>query len=342
MRVGVYYSNNDVRVEEVEKPKIGPGELLVKVMASGICGTDVLEWYRLKNAPRVLGHEISGEVVEVGLGSNEFKEGDRVFASHHVPCNSCRYCLSGHHTACDTLHKTNFYPGGFSEYIRVPEINTKLGVLPLRNSVSFKEATFIEPLGCIIRGQKLSNVTKDSTLLILGSGISGLLHIKLAKEKGVERIIATDISENRLRKAVDVGADIAINPIKDNVKEKLLQFNDNHLADRVILCTGSEAAVEQAFQCVERGGNILFFAVPDPQIKTEVPITEFWRNEITITTSYGASPDDLREALSILEKKEIQVNDLITHILPLDEIQTGFNLVAEAKDSLKVIIEPFL
>ena len=342
MRVGVYYSNNDVRVEEVEKPKIGPGELLVKVMASGICGTDVLEWYRLKNAPRVLGHEISGEVVEVGLGSNEFKEGDRVFASHHVPCNSCRYCLSGHHTACDTLHKTNFYPGGFSEYIRVPEINTKLGVLPLRNSVSFKEATFIEPLGCIIRGQKLSNITKDSTLLILGSGISGLLHIKLAKEKGVERIIATDISENRLRKAVDVGADIAINPIKDNVKEKLLQFNDNHLADRVILCTGSEAAVEQAFQCVERGGNILFFAVPDPQIKTEVPITEFWQNEITITTSYGASPDDLREALSILEKKEIQVNDLITHILPLDEIQTGFNLVAEAKDSLKVIIEPFL
>ena len=128
MRVAMYYNNNDVRLEEMPKPKIGPGELLIKAIACGICGSDVMEWYRVKKTPRVLGHEMTGEIVEVGEGVNQYKVGDRVFVSHHVPCNTCRYCLSGHHTACETLHTTNFDPGGFAEYIRVPRINVDRGV----------------------------------------------------------------------------------------------------------------------------------------------------------------------------------------------------------------------
>src|SRR4030043_2488235 len=158
MKVAMYYNNSDVRVEERPKPKIGPDELLVKVMASGICGSDVMEWYRVKKAPLVLGHEIRGEVVKVGEGVERYKVGDRVFVSHHIPCNTCRYCLNGHHTVCETLHTTNYDPGGFAEYIRVPRLNVDRGVFILPEEVSFEEGTFVEPLGCVIRGQRMAGL----------------------------------------------------------------------------------------------------------------------------------------------------------------------------------------
>ena len=143
MRVAMYYSNRDVRLEEMPIPTIGPGELMVKVLASGICGSDVMEWYRVKKAPRVLGHEIAGEIVEVGEGVDQYRIGDRVYVSHHVPCNTCHYCLNGYHTVCDTLRTTNFDPGGFAEYIRVPTINVDRGTLILPKESSFEEGGFI-------------------------------------------------------------------------------------------------------------------------------------------------------------------------------------------------------
>jgi len=329
MRVAVYYNNNDVRVEEVPKPKIGKGEFLLKAMASGICGSDVMEWYRIKTAPRVLGHEVTGEIVETGEGV-PYKVGQRVFVSHHVPCNECNYCKEGHHTACETLHRTNFYPGGFSEFIRVPEINVRNGVYPLPDNVSYEDGTFIEPLACIFRGQRLAGIRKGQTVLVLGCGISGLLHIQLAKSKGVGRILATDINEFRLRMAEKFGADEVINA-GEEVSVK---------ADIVIVCTGAEAAAKQALNSVDRGGTIMFFAVPEPGFNLLVPINEFWRNEITIKTSYGAAPDDLKTALNLIKDNKINVKDMITHRLPLSETGKGFRLVAEAKESLKVIVEP--
>ncbi|UCG81599.1 MAG: alcohol dehydrogenase catalytic domain-containing protein, partial [Desulfobacterales bacterium] len=155
MRVAMYYNNKDIRIEEMSVPSIGPGEVLVRIEASGICGSDVMEWYRIKRAPLVLGHEIAGEVVEVGEGVDRYKKGDRVVASHHVPCNTCRYCLSGHHTVCDTLRGTSFDPGGFAEYVRLPAINVDRGVYHVPNEVSFEEATFTEPLACVLRGQRI-------------------------------------------------------------------------------------------------------------------------------------------------------------------------------------------
>jgi L-iditol 2-dehydrogenase len=145
----MYYANNDVRLEEMEKPSAGKGEMVVRVMASGICGSDVMEWYRLHKVPLVLGHEIAGEVVEVGEGV-QYKVGRRVSASHHVPCNTCHYCLRGHDTVCDTLRTTNFHPGGFAEYVLLPEINVDRGVYVLPEEVSYDEGTFIEPLACVL------------------------------------------------------------------------------------------------------------------------------------------------------------------------------------------------
>ncbi len=339
MRVAMYYNNRDVRVEEMPVPKIGTGEFLMKVMASGICGTDVLEWYRIKKAPRVLGHEATGEIDEVGQGVKGYKVGDRVFVSHHVPCGTCRYCRIGHETACETLHSTNYDPGGFAEYIRVPKINVKLGVYTLPKELSFEDGTFIEPLACVVRGQRLLDVKADDTVIVLGSGLSGLLHMQLASIKGVERILATDVNEYRLNAAKKFGAYGAINAEED-LPKKLLELNDGRLADKVIVCTGAPSASRQALQCVDRGGKILFFAVPEPGVDIPLPLVDFWRNEIAVMTSYGAAPRDLEESLRLLTKQMINVRDMITHRLDLAQVRLGFKLVAEAKDSLKVIIEP--
>jgi L-iditol 2-dehydrogenase len=339
MRVAMYYNNRDVRIEEIPTPKIGPGEILVKVMASGICGSDVMEWYRIKKAPLVLGHEITGEIVEVGSGVNEYKTGDRVFVSHHVPCNTCHYCLNGHHTACETLHRTNYDPGGFAEYIRVPEINVERGVYLLPDEISYEDGTFIEPLACVVRGQRLAGLRPGQSILIMGSGISGLLHLKLARALGAGRIITTDINDHRLRVAEDYGADAVINA-GDDVRERLLQYNDNRLADIVIVCAGALSAAVSALECVDRGGTVLFFAVPEPDVKVPVPMNALWRNEITMITSYGASPLDILVAIRLMQSRRLSLTEMITHRLSLDQAGLGFQLVANAEESIKVIIEP--
>ena len=339
MRVAMYYNNNNVRIEERLIPKINDDEILVKVIASGICGTDVMEWYRIKKAPLVLGHEISGVIEKTGKNVNNFKIGDRVFVSHHVPCMKCHCCLNGHHTACETLHKTNFDPGGFSEFIRIPKINVEFGTFLLSDNVSFDEGTFVEPLGTIIRAQRLVNLKKNQTLLVIGSGISGLIHIKLAKARNIKKIIAVDINEYRLNAAKRFGADYLINA-NENLNEKIRKINENRLADIVIVCTGALSAAKQALQCVDKGGTILFFAVPRPDERLEIPINDFWKNEVKIMTSYAAAPEDLKESLALIQSKKIDFNDMITHKLKFNEIQKGFQLVAEAKDSVKVIIEP--
>jgi L-iditol 2-dehydrogenase len=335
----VYYNNHDVRIQETPIPQIGDDEALLKVMASGICGSDVMEWYRVPKAPKVLGHEATGVIDKVGSKVKSLKVDDRVFVSHHVPCNQCRYCQRGYHTACHTLQTTNYYPGGFSQYIRVPKINVDFGVYKLPDDLSFEEGTFIEPLACVSRGQRLANLQKDDALLIIGSGISGILHTQLAKFRGVQNIVVVDINPYRLQLAKKFGALHAINA-KENLPQNLKEVNDGRLANQVIVCTGATSAALSALNCVENGGTILFFAVPDPSVKLPVPINQFWRNEITMRTSYGAAPNDLEDSMLVLATKQVNVRDMITHRLSLSEAQEGFRLMAEAGQSLKVILEP--
>jgi L-iditol 2-dehydrogenase len=339
MLIAVYHSNKDIRIEEVPKPEIGPDEFLLKVMASGICGTDVVEWYRLPKAPRVLGHEATGIIEETGENVTKYKTGDRVFVSHHVPCNQCCYCNKDSHTACETLHTTNYYPGGFSQYILVPKINIDTGVYKLPASMSYEEGTFIEPLACVVRGQRLAEINKCNTILIIGSGMAGILHIQLAKMKEVKKIFAADINPDRLELAKKFGSDHVIDA-NDDLLLQLKELNDGKGVDKVVVCTGAEKAALTALECVDRGGTILFFAVPDPTVKIPIPITQFWRNETTIRTSYGAAPKDLKVALQILTQKRINVTDIITHRLDIREAAEGFKLVVEAGKSLKVILEP--
>ena len=335
----MYYNNNDIRLEEMPRPEIDPSELLVKVIASGICGSDVMEWYRKKKAPLVLGHEIAGDVVEVGGDVQGFREGDRVFVSHHVPCMSCGYCMAGHHTVCDTLRSTNYDPGGFAEYIRVPEINVDRGVFLLPDNMTYDGGVFIEPLGCVARGQNLAGAEPGQTVLVIGSGITGLLHIKLAKASKAERIIATDMVDYRLEAARRFGA-TAVIKATDDVPARVAELNDGKKADIVIICTGAPKAIDQGLNSVDRGGTILLFAPTDPGRAIPIPFNELWREEVTMVGSYGASPEDLETAIDLISSGMVSVRDMITHRLGLADTGLGFRLVAEAKESIKVIIEP--
>ncbi|MFC1874111.1 zinc-dependent dehydrogenase [Chloroflexota bacterium] len=338
MRVAMWYSNRDVRVEEVPVPTIWPGELLVRIEACGICGSDVMEWYRLNRAPLVLGHEIGGQIVAVGEGVERYREGDRVSASHHVPCNTCHYCLTGHHTVCETLRQTNFDPGGLADYVRLPAINVDRGVFLLPDEVSYEEATLMEPLACVLRGQRQAHLLPGNSVLVIGSGIAGLLHVRLARAMGAGRVIATDINDYRLEAAKRFGAEITVHAEED-LPARLRQANDGRLADLVIVCTGAISALNQALNSVERGGTVLFFAPTDPGFTLPISINElFWRNDITLTTSYAGSPADCQIALELIRSGTVPVREMITHHLSLDETGLGFQMVAEGRESIKVII----
>lgn len=326
MRVAMYYSNSDVRVKEQPAPKIGEGELLVKVWASGICGSDVMEWYRAHKVPLCLGHEIAGEIVEAGAGVRKYKKGQRIACSHHVPCGDCHYCKMGHETVCETLRKTNFDPGGFAEYVRLPKINVEKGVYLLPDSVTYEEATFVEPLACVLRGQRLAGIKKGHTVLVIGCGMSGLLHIQTAKLNEASEVFAADIIDSKLKTAESFGAQKA---------------KDDCLADIVILCASAPAAIERALKSVDRGGVVLFFAAANKDTKIPLDINKiFWRNEITLTSSYAAGPAEHLEALRLISAHKVNVKDMITHRFGLTDAQKGFKLVAEGKESIKVIIEP--
>jgi L-iditol 2-dehydrogenase len=339
MRVAVYRNNDDIRIEERPVPEIGPGEILVRVVASGICGSDVMEWYRVEKAPLVLGHEIAGEVERIGDGVERFRPGDRVFVSHHVPCMSCRYCLAGQHTVCHTLHTTNFDPGGFAELLRVPQINVERGTFALPDSVSFEAGSFVEPLACVLRGQRVAGITPDKTVAVVGAGISGVLHIALLASRGVARILATDVSDYRLERARRFGAHEVIDA-REDVPARIRELNDDRGADVVIICAGALSAAEQALASVDRGGTVLFFATPAPGERLEVPVNRFWRNSVTLVPSYAGAPDDCAEAIDLLARDAVPVVEMITHRLPLARIADGFRLVAAGGRSLKVIVEP--
>jgi len=341
MRVAMYYNNRDVRLEEMEVPGIGPGELLVQIFASSICGSDIMEWYRIKRAPLVLGHEISGRVFKTGKDVTGFHVGDRVVATHHVPCFACDYCRSGHETVCETLlGGTHFDPGGFCEYVRLPAINVERGTWLLPDEVSYEAATFVEPLACVLRGQRATGIKPGASVLVLGSGIAGLLHVKLALASGAGMVVATDISRERLELAGKYGAHHVLEADSD-VPQRFRELNNGQGADVVIVCAAVETVCRQAFKAVGRGGVILLFAPAPADTEISLSINDiFWRRDVTVTTSYAASPEDCLEALEFIRSERVKVDDMITHRFGLADTGEGFRLVAEGGNSLKVIIKP--
>ena len=341
MRVLMYYSNRDVRLEEMPVPVPGSGELLVKVVASGLCGSDVMEWYRRDKVPLVLGHEVSGEVVEVGEGVDKFKPGDRVAVTHHVPCNTCHYCLNGHHTVCETLLKgTHFDPGGFAEFLRVPAINVDRGTFSIPQGVDYERASFMEPLACVLRGQEKARLRAGQSVLVMGCGIAGLLHIGLARMMGAGSVMAGDTIPFRLEMAEKMGAH-RIFEADETMQDAFRKANGGQLADRVIVCY--EGFIPLALKAVEKGGTVLFFTGTSEDATIPGRIVDiFWRTEISFTSSYAGSPADCYKALRLIRSGAIPVDRLITHRLALTEGADGFKALSNPMEHncVKVIIKP--
>ena len=340
MRVAVYHSNDDLRIEERPAPRPAAGELVLRVEASGICGSDLMEWYRVPRAPLVLGHEVAGTVHEVGAGVTAFRAGDSIVTTHHVPCGDCRYCRTDRESVCDTLRRTSFDPGGFAEYVRLPAINVRRGTFPLPDEVSFDAGTFVEPLACVLRAQRLAGFVPGDRVAVLGAGVSGILHIKHARLLGAELVAATDPAEQRRAAARRFGADPVVDPAEPGAVERLRAATDGEGFDRVIVCTGAPPAFAQALAVAARGASVVFFAPTAPGERLSVDVNDLWRRNVNVFHTYAGPPAEMRRALELLRTGALDVTALVTDRLPLGHIQAGFDRMRACAASLKIVIHP--
>lgn len=341
MRVAKLYKFGDIRIEEIPLPEPSSKEALVRVKACGICSGDVMPWYIEKKAPLVLGHEISGEIVKIGdkiKSEISLMEGDRVAVHHHAPCMNCFYCSRGDFVQCETWKKSKIIPGGLSEYIVVPEVNLKHDTLKLPDSVSFEEGALVEPVACVVKSLKRANIKKGDTLLVIGLGVMGQIHIMLAKEFGAERVIGADMVPFRLKKALQAGADYVINVSQEDIYEKLKKITNGLMAQEVIIGPGSVNVIMDSLKLVSQGGTLVIFTPTPPEEKLNFSVNDIYFNDITITTSYSCGTDDMKEALKFIENGAVRSDFLITHRFKLDQVKEAYEITALAKDSLKCMI----
>lgn len=338
MKVAKLYSFNDIRIEDIPIPEIGPRDALLKTKACGICSGDVMPWYIGKKAPVVLGHEPAGEIAEVGKEVSYFKPGDRVFTHHHAPCFTCRLCRRGDYVQCETWKNTRIIPGGVSEYILIPQTNLENDTLNLPDKLSYEDGTLIEPVACVVKALKRANVRHGDTVLVIGLGIMGQLNILLAKKYGAGKIIAADMVPFRLEKAKESGADEVIDVSKSNLIETLKDLTSGEMADIVIVGPNSIDTMKQGIESAGRGGKVLFFTPAKPDEQLTINPNELYFKDINIITSYSCGPTDTADALELIEQGVVKAENLVTHRFPIEKTAGAFRLTAEAKDSLKSLI----
>lgn len=333
-----YHANEDVRVVELPIPEIGPGELLVQMQACGLCASDVMEWYMRPRAPLYPGHEPVGVIVAVGEGVTRFKPGQRVFVHHHVPCMVCHFCQRGAFSQCATFRATRLYPGGLAEYIRVPAPNVQFDVLELPETLSYEAATLIEPLGCCLRGIERAGIKAGDTVLIVGAGSNGQMLAMLAPQRGAIRVIVSDPIAYRRQRALEAGADVALNPLEAPVLDQIYALNLGHKPNIVIVTPSSINVMQQSVDLVEAGGTVLFFAPPPPSEVLSVVPNRLFFQEVTLRTSYSAGPYETRLALQLLQEQRLVPERVITHRFSIQEAPQAFCMVSQPGEALKVVI----
>lgn len=338
MKVARLYGFGDIRIEEASVPEAGPGEILVKTKASGICSGDVMPWYIEKKAPLVLGHEPAGEVFKAGADVKSFKEGERVFVHHHAPCMHCRHCKRGDYVQCQTWRQSKIIPGGIAEYILVPRVNLENDTLKLPDSVSFEDGTLVEPLACVIKGIKRAAFAKGSTALVMGLGAMGVLHVLALRHFGAERVIGSDLVPYRLRRARELGADSVIDASEHDTAEALEEMTWGRMADLVVVGPGSVEALRTGISCAAPGGTVLMFTPANPGEVLAFEPNEMYFKDVNLVTSYSCGPPDTREALALVEAGVVTAEKVVTHRFPLEQTAEAYRLTAEARESLKCIV----
>ncbi len=340
MACAVYYRNSQVCLQEMPVPEIGPGELLVKTKACGLCGGETMEWYLMPRAPRVLGHEPTGVIAKVGQGIKKFKEGDRVFVHHHVSCMSCHFCNRGYYSMCEQYSKSRLDPGGFAEYFRVPAENAQFDTQILPDNVTFEQGTLLEPMGCTLSGIKACNIRYGDTVAIVGLGFMGMSYLEQVKISPAGKIIGLDFSDWRLEKARSLGATVTINPKTEDAPSRIREINDGRLADIVIVTAPFISAWDSGLQLCEKGATLHLGAPVAPDATWTINANPLYFKEIKIVPTYSSSQLESEELIDLISSGRLDVNPLITHHFGLDGVQNAIQLMLQASNSLKPMIVP--
>lgn len=338
MKAAVYYGLDDIRVEDRPHPEAGPSEIVVEMKACGICGSDLMDWYLRSRAPLVLGHEPAGVVTEVGRNVENLELGDRVFVHHHVACLTCHYCIRGDYTMCKQFGETHIHPGGFAEFFRVPAENLQKDTFEIPENVSFEQATLIEPTACCIRAQNKLNIQTGDMIAIIGAGPSGILHCLLSKMAGASKVVASDLVDYRLRIARKLGADLTVNPERENLSEVMNSATDGRGADVVIVTAPVRNALTDGMRICRRGGTVCLFAPTQPSQLARISPHRLFFSEIRVIPSYSTSHVETRMALQLISSGRIPVQDLITHRFPLSHVEEAFQIAVKTKKCLKTVV----
>jgi L-iditol 2-dehydrogenase len=347
MQAAVYRGQSTVRVEEIPTPAIGPGEILVRVEACGICHTDLKKIeHNLQNPPRIYGHETAGVVAATGPGVTKFRAGDRVVAFHHIPCLDCFYCERKLYAQCPVYKRVGitagFEPagGGFAQYVRIMDWIVEQGVERVPEGVSFERATLVEPLNTCLKAVVQCDPQLGDFVLVLGQGPIGLMFTMLCRRTGA-RVSATDTIPERLEVARTCGAEFAWNPRLVNLPELIKGETAGRGADLVIAATSAPGIMQQAIACSRPGGRILVFAQTSPLERIEASGADICAAERTLFGSYSASVDLQKESARLVFSGELPLDELISHCLPLVKIRSGFDLALHpGPKSLKIIVQP--
>lgn len=345
MRAGVYRGEGRVVLESVPIPEIGEGELLFRVAACGICGTDIKKIHHgFVVPPQILGHELAGTVVKIGRGVSKFKVGDRVVSFHHVPCGNCFYCERKLFSQCAGYKKTGltagFDPngGGFAEYVRAMPWIVERGMIALPADVSFEEATFVEPVNTCLKAVRKARVAPGEQILVIGQGPIGMLLMVLAKHEGAE-VYTSDPMAGRREASVRFGAKQSFDPVHQNLREEIRSCTAGRGADAVLLAVPNPALVPEALALARPGGRVLLFAHNDPVLRLEFPAAAVGVEEKEILGSYSADVDVQAESAALVFERRLPLRELISHRFPLERIAEALELAAHPADNtLKVVI----
>jgi L-iditol 2-dehydrogenase len=341
-RAARLYSWGDVRVEQLPVPEPGAGEIVVRIEACGVCGSDALTWYVERKAPVVLGHEPAGVVVAVGDGVEHVRVGERVFIHHHAPCMNCENCRRGLWSNCELWRRNALDPGGFATHVLVRAQTVERDTLPLPREMSFETATFIEPLACCIRAVKRhGRVRPGDTVFVVGLGAMGLLMVQLARVYGARVIVGSDFLGERRERALLFGAQYAFDPRHEEQVTQWRELTGERGADVVMVCPGDARAVQGGIDAAAPGARVVCFTPLPPADPVGIDLSALYFREISLHQSYSCGPDETREALELLDSGKVEVASLITHRAGLDGVAAALERARGKGDGLKTVILPW-
>jgi L-iditol 2-dehydrogenase len=338
MKVARLYDYLDIRIEDEPVPEPGPREALVRARICGICSGDVVPWYIRKKAPLVFGHEPVGEIVALGSEVKHVRLGTRVFVHHHAPCLRCRACRRGEFVQCPTWRASRIVPGGMAEYFLIPETNLFGDTLALPETVSDEDGALVEPTACVVKSLTRAGRIAEASILVVGLGVMGQLHVVLAKHLGARQVIGTDLIASRCTRARTLGADVVIDASAGDLLAHLADATEGELAEIVIVGPATVDALQTGLACVAKGGTVIQFMGTPPEARLSLSTADLYFREIRLIPSYSCGPVETRAALRYIADGVIGAAHVVTHRFPLSAAAEAYRVAAEDRTAIKTLV----